>query len=66
MIPFNAYVTYVRINRAKYLLKNYRQSLDEVATACGFSDASYFCRVFRRLTRLTPSGYRGLAQSSRG
>lgn len=58
MIAFNAYVTYVRINRAKYLLKHYRQSVDEVAAACGFSEASYFCRVFRRVTRVTPTGYR--------
>ena len=58
LIAFNQYVTYVRINRAKYLLKHYRQSIDEVATACGFSEASYFCRVFRRMTKLTPSDYR--------
>ena len=58
MITFNEYVTYVRINRAKYLLKHYRQSVDEVAVACGFSESSYFCRVFRNVTRLTPTTYR--------
>jgi AraC-like DNA-binding protein len=58
MVSFNAYVTYVRINWAKYLLKNHRQSLDEVAAMCGFSDVSYFCRVFKQKTELTPSGYR--------
>ena len=58
MIAFNEYVTYVRINRAKYLLKHYRQSVDEVAAACGFSEASYFCRVFRRVSKLTPTEYR--------
>jgi AraC-like DNA-binding protein len=58
LIAFNEYVTYVRINRAKYLLKHYHQSVDEVASACGFSEASYFCRVFRRITKLTPSSYR--------
>lgn len=58
MVAFAEYVTYVRINRAKYLLKHYRQSIDEVAAACGFSEASYFCRVFRRVTRLRPTGYR--------
>jgi AraC-like DNA-binding protein len=58
MITFNEYVTYVRINRAKYLLKHYRQSIDEVAVACGFSEASYFCRVFRNVTKLTPTTYR--------
>jgi AraC-like DNA-binding protein len=58
MIAFNEYVTYVRINRAKYLLKHYLQSVDEVTAACGFNEASYFCRVFRRMTRMTPTEYR--------
>ncbi len=58
MIAFNEYVTYMRINRAKYLLKNYRQSIGEVSAACGFTETSYFCRVFRRVTKLTPSVYR--------
>jgi AraC-like DNA-binding protein len=58
MIAFNEYVTYVRINHAKYLLKHYRQSIDEVAAACGFSEAGYFCRVFRQVTKQTPTTYR--------
>ena len=57
-VSFNDYVNYVRINRAKYLLKNHHQSLDDVAASCGYSDASYFCRVFKKVTKLTPSGYR--------
>jgi AraC-like DNA-binding protein len=57
-VSFNDYVNYARINRAKYLLKNHRQSLGEIAAACGFSDASYFCRVFKKLTRTTPTQYR--------
>lgn len=57
-VSFNDYVNYSRINRAKYLLKNHRQNLGEIAAACGFSDASYFCRVFKKLTRTTPSHYR--------
>lgn len=58
MVPFNDYINYVRINRAKYLLKNHRQPLDEVAASCGYSDTSYFCRVFKKMTRQTPSAYR--------
>lgn len=57
-VAFNDYVNYVRINRAKHLLRQYRQTVDEVAVACGFSDASYFCRIFKKMTRLTPSAYR--------
>lgn len=58
LVSFNDYVNYVRINRAKYLLKNHRQTLDEIAAACGFAEASYFCRVFKKITKSTPSHYR--------
>ena len=30
----------------------------EVARQCGYRDAAYFCRVFRRLTNRTPGEYR--------
>lgn len=58
MVTFNGYVNYVRISRAKYLLKKHRQTLDEVAVNCGYSDTSYFCRVFKKTTKVTPSAYR--------
>ncbi len=57
-ISFNDYVNYTRVNRAKALLREYRQSVDEVATACGYSEASYFCRVLKKFTKTTPSAYR--------
>ena len=58
MVSFNHYITYVRINWAKYLLRQHRQSIDEIATMCGFTETSYFCRVFKQKTELTPSAYR--------
>ncbi|PTX99072.1 helix-turn-helix transcriptional regulator [Opitutus sp. ER46] len=58
MVSFNAYVTYVRLNWAKYLLRHHHQTVDEVAARCGFSEAAYFCRVFKQRTRMTPSDYR--------
>ena len=63
MVSFNDYVTYVRINWAKHLLRNHRQTIDEVATMCGFSETSYFCRVFKQKTEFTPSIYRQLDQA---
>lgn len=63
MVSFNDYVNYVRIHRAKYLLKSHRQTIDEISAACGFRDASYFCRVFKRKTNQTPGDYR---ESTRG
>lgn len=64
LVSFNDYVNYARISRAKYLLKNHRQTLAEIATACGFTDVSYFCRVFKKLTKTTPSNYRHTVRSS--
>jgi AraC-like DNA-binding protein len=57
-MTFHDYLAYVRIDRAKYLLKTYRPRVEEVAAQCGFSDSAHFCRVFRRLARCTPSEYR--------
>lgn len=55
---FNDYVNMVRVNRAKFMLQSYRMSVKEIAATCGYSDAAYFCRVFRKVTGLTPMQYR--------
>lgn len=56
------YISWVRIDRAKFMLKKYRFRLEEVASRCGYSDVNYFCRVFKQKTGLTPSQYRALSQ----
>jgi AraC-like DNA-binding protein len=48
----------LRLARAQTLLRESALTVDEVAAACGFSSTSYFCRAFKRGTRLTPSEYR--------
>lgn len=58
-MSFIDYLTWVRIDRAKYLLKQGDHCLDAVAAACGFAETAYFCRVFKKRTKLTPSEYRG-------
>lgn len=57
-MTFIDYLTHVRIARSKFLLCNYNFKLEDVAVRCGFRDAPYFCRVFRRLTKQTPVEYR--------
>lgn len=47
------YITTVRINRAKRLLAC-GFSIGDAAMSCGFSCASYFIRVFKRSTGMTP------------
>ncbi len=51
------YVTYRRMENAKKMLLS-GATISEVAAANGFSDYSYFCRVFRRETGCTPDGFR--------
>jgi AraC-like DNA-binding protein len=55
---FIDYLTWVRIDRAKFLLRQYDLSVDEIAVRCGFHETAYFCRVFRKKTKSTPSTYR--------
>jgi transcriptional regulator GlxA family with amidase domain len=58
MMRFWDYVTWVRIDRAKWLLTQYDIPIKEVTRQCGFDQTSYFCRVFRGRTKLTPVAYR--------
>ncbi len=58
-MTFSDYLTFVRIDRAKYMLRSYlAMNLDEIAACCGYQDTSYFCRIFKKITRKTPSSYR--------
>jgi len=52
-----------RIKLAKNLLKSPVKTVSEVCYACGFNNMSYFSRLFKRLTRLSPSEYRQKLQS---
>lgn len=57
-LTFRAYLTRVRIDRAKHLLRSYNLKLDDIAARCGYPDTPYFCHVFKRLTKCTPVEYR--------
>lgn len=52
------YITWVRVDRAKFMLKKYNFKLNEIAVRCGFKDVNYFCRVFKNRTGRTPTDYR--------
>ena len=52
------YITLVRVERAKFMLKKYNFKLNNVALRCGFNDVNYFCRVFKQRTGRTPTDYR--------
>jgi AraC-like DNA-binding protein len=55
---FNDYLNLVRVNRAKFMLQNYSMPLKEIAASCCYSDPAYFCRVFKKTCKITPTEYR--------
>ena len=52
------YIVQVRVRNAANLLKESDLSLTQIALECGFSDSSYFGRIFHRAMGVTPSEYR--------
>ena len=55
---FKEYLNMVRIEESKRLLINPEYSIIDVAMAVGFMDQSYFSKVFKKYTGLTPKQYR--------
>lgn len=52
------FTTEVRIQEAARLLLDTRAPLKQIAAACGFANANYFCKVFRRFQHMSPASYR--------
>lgn len=60
---FHDYLNAVRMRRSKFMLRNYKMSLKQVAAACGYSDVAYFCRIFKKSNNGTPTEYRTMESS---
>ncbi|HEX3060970.1 MAG TPA: AraC family transcriptional regulator [Usitatibacter sp.] len=56
--PPHAYITHVRIERAKSLLAGTNVPLIEVATRVGYRTQAHFTGVFHRYVGTTPRAYR--------
>lgn len=52
------YLTKVRIEKAKELLRDPRTKFYEVCELVGYSNPSHFSKLFKKITGLTPSVYR--------
>ncbi len=53
-----SYINQVRVEKSKLFLMDPSHSLASVAAMCGFEDQSYFTKVFRKITGLSPKQYR--------
>lgn len=56
------YVQNLRIEEAKRLLEAGQMPVDNICIEAGYEDPSFFRRLFKRLTGLTPSQYRRMFQ----
>ena len=57
----SAYINQVRIEKSKPLLMHAGISIADIADMCGFEDQSYFTRVFKKQTGLSPKKFRDQA-----
>lgn len=57
-LNFNNYLNKVRIEHAKRLLLNDNVDLINIATLVGYEDQSYFSKVFKRITGVTPKKFK--------
>jgi len=55
---FLEYLTSVRVDAAKHLLGDTNKSIHEICYAVGYNDLKHFTKLFKKITKLTPSEYR--------
>lgn len=60
-INFSLYLQTYRLGKAKSLLKYTKLPISDIAAAVGFSDFSYFSKIFKKDCGLSPSEYRKTA-----
>ena len=58
-----AYINLTRVRRSLKLLSGTALSMSEIAERCGFSDANYYTRTFKKVHGTTPNEYRKSLQA---
>ena len=57
-VSYKEYLTGLRINEAKRMLQKRNASVADVCVATGYTNVSYFIKVFQKYTGVTPAKYR--------
>ncbi len=55
---FKEYLTLVRLNKARNLLRDTRTPITEISHSCGFQEHKYLIAAFNKYCGLTPTEYR--------
>lgn len=55
---FTEYLIYLRLNKAKEMLRGTEEKSSQIARDVGYNDAHYFSYIFKKNTGMTPSEYR--------
>ncbi len=57
-LPLVEYLTKVRMQNARKVLKDSKKSIAQVAQEVGYTDQSYFTKVFKKTEGMTPKSFR--------
>ena len=57
-MPFRKYLSDLRIERSKKLLEETELNVKDICTGVGMTDPSYFTKIFKKSTGITPAQYR--------
>lgn len=57
-ISLISYLNMIRIRQAATMLRNTNERITAISTKCGFNSTSYFCKIFKDETGLSPKDYK--------
>ena len=57
-VSFKEYLNSIRVEASKQLLMSTEYDLADIAAAMGFPDQSYYCKVFKKVTGMSPGKFR--------
>lgn len=58
---FVDYLTELRIEKSMKFLRNNSMSIKEVCYKIGYNDPNYYCKIFKKITGMTPTEYRAIS-----
>ncbi len=62
---FTEYLTWLRLEKARELLRDTEKKSSQIAFECGYNDAHYFSYLFKKNTGITPGEYRSAQRENK-